>query len=181
VCNALAALAVCDSLGLIPLDQAAKILETFTGTARRFEHKGSLGEIQVYDDYAHHPTEIRETLHAAYHQFPEKRIWCVFGAHTFSRTEKLLEGFAHSFKHVARVLVLDIYTSAREHVGDISGRDLAGVIDAVSHNAVYVGSHEKAIEFLRQHVSEIDIIITMGASDVNRVAEKLVGDLGFKI
>ncbi len=136
VYNALGVLALCDTLGLVPVSDAARILESFRGTARRFEYKGSRGSMRIYDDFAHHPTEIQATLTAARELYPKARIWCVFGSHTFTRTKALLSDFSRSFHEVDRVLILDIYGSAREDQGGIHGRDLAYAIDAVSSNAM---------------------------------------------
>lgn len=172
--NALAAMAVCDSLSLAPLDRCAHILEEFTGTARRFEYKGMVEHVTVIDDYGHHPTEIRATLHAAYHQYPGKKIWCIFAAHTFSRTKTFLAQFGDSFHHVDRVLVLDIYTSARETAEVITAQELVDAINVASHNAVYTPTHEAALAEVLAHLSEIEILITMGAGDVYKIADALV-------
>lgn len=172
--NALAALAFCDVLSLSPLSRAAEILEEFTGTARRFEYKGVHGAMTIIDDYGHHPTEIRATLHAARHQYPDKKIWCVFGAHTYSRTKVFLDQFGDSFHHVDRVLILDIYTSAREQEETITAQDLVTAINRASHNAVLTATKKKAIAEILAHEHEIDILITMGAGDVYKIADQLV-------
>lgn len=174
VSNALAVLATCDLLSLGPLDRLAKILEQFTGTARRFELKGTCGHITVFDDYAHHPTEIRATLHAIRHQFPGKKIWCVFGPHTYSRTKAFLPQFADSFHHVDKVLVLDIFTSARESDETIHSKELVAGIQAASGNGMYAGTHDEALALILKSANDIDILVTMGAGDVYKLAEELV-------
>mgnify|MGYP001593762143 CR=1 FL=1 len=172
--NALAALAVCDTLKLAPLSRAAEILGEFTGTARRFEYKGTRGSLEIIDDYGHHPTEIRATLHAARHQYPDKKIWCVFGSHTYSRTQTFLDQFGDSFHHVDRVLVLDIYTSAREREASVTAEDLVTAINRASGNAQLTHTHADALKELLEHENEIDILITMGAGDVYKIADHLV-------
>ncbi len=174
VLNALGVIALCDTLGLVDVVLAAQLLEGFKGTTRRFEYKGERGNIHVYDDFAHHPREVVVTLDAVRASFPSARIWCVFGSHTYSRTKELLDDFAEAFASVAAVLILDIYGSAREEQGGIHGRDLADAIDAVSSNARYVGTHAAALQEITAHIDEIDVLITMGAGDVWRIAEKFL-------
>lgn len=201
--NALAALAVCDTLALAlrgaqgdhghvervaPLEHCIRILSEFTGTARRFEYKGRYHAVEMFDDYAHHPTEIRATLHAARHQYPGKIIWCAFASHTFSRTRAFFEQFADVFHHVDRVLVLDIFSSARETerlalrgAQDdpepvervVTARELADAINAASGNALYTPTHDRAIAEIIAHEKEIDILITMGAGDAYKIADEL--------
>lgn len=174
VLNALGASAMCDALGLVPLKTAAEYAGDFQGTARRFEYKGTRGNTCVYDDFAHHPTEITATLRAARELFPDKHIWCVFGAHTYTRTRMFLDDFATSFTDADRALILDIYGSAREQSGGIHGRELAAAIAAQSGNAEYVGTREHALKQIMDHIDEIDILITMGAGDVWHIADALV-------
>ena len=173
VLNALGVIALCDTLGIVDAVRAAQLLEGFQGTARRFQYKGKRGNMVVYDDFAHHPRELSVTLTAARNAFPGKIIWCVFGSHTFSRTETLLDDFAASFSRVDAVLILDIYGSVREQQGKIRGADLANAITAVSGNATYVGTHEVAMREILCHIDEIDVLITMGAGDVWRIADEL--------
>lgn len=171
--NALAALAVCDTLVAAPLGQCIQILSEFTGTARRFEYKGRYHAIEMFDDYAHHPTEIRATLHAARHQYPDKKIWCAFASHTFSRTKTFFDQFADVFHHVDRVLVLDIFSSARETERLVTARELADAINTASGNALYTPKHDRAIAEIIAHEREIDILITMGAGDAYKIADEL--------
>lgn len=111
VLNALAAIAVCGLLGVDP-ETAARGIETFRGTHRRFERKGMLNGAVVIDDYAHHPTEIRATLKAA-KNLDHKRLWCVFQPHTYTRTKTLWADFVESFDLADELIVADIY-AARE-------------------------------------------------------------------
>ena len=110
--NALAALAVATALD-VPVPAALAALNSYRGTARRFEWKGEAGGVTVIDDYAHHPTEIRATLAAARSRYPDRRIWAVFQPHTFSRTRHMLYRMGESFEQADEVVVTDIY-AARE-------------------------------------------------------------------
>lgn len=174
--NICGAVALCDLLGIIDADTAARHAATFRGVARRFEYKGMRGSLRIYDDFAHHPAEIVATLKGARDLFPGARIWCVFGAHTYTRTRALLPDFARSFMNADRVLILDIYGSAREQGGIIHGRDLANAISTHSNNASYVGSNESALETIESHIDEMDVLITMGAGDVWTVAESFLNN-----
>ncbi len=109
--NALAASAAAWSIG-VSVDIIRDSLASFKGTHRRFEIKGRLNDVTVIDDYAHHPTEVRATLHAA-RRYPHKKIWCVFQPHTYTRTDKLFYEFSESFIDADEVIVTDIY-AARE-------------------------------------------------------------------
>ena len=115
--NALACAGIVSSWCDVPLDSALRSLCAYSGVGRRFEHKGSADGIQVFDDYAHHPTEIVATLAAARQQYPDRRIWAVFQPHTFSRTERMLYRMGESFADADEVIVTDIY-AAREAADD---------------------------------------------------------------
>lgn len=171
--NACGAIALCDALGLVDAEEAALHASSFSGVVRRFEYKGQCGRMRIYDDYAHHPTEIRATLSACRMILPDARVWCVFGAHTYSRTQAFFEDFAKSFEDAAHVLVLDIYGSAREQGGSIDGPTLSDAIMRQSSNAEYVGTHEKAHAVILDHIDEIDVLITMGAGDSYKIGEAL--------
>ncbi|MBI4276219.1 UDP-N-acetylmuramate--L-alanine ligase [Candidatus Uhrbacteria bacterium] len=146
-------------------------VQSFRGTARRFEVKGEWHGVTVIDDYAHHPTEIQATLKAARERFPGKKIWTVFHPHTFSRTAALLNEFAGSFADADHVIVLDIYGSAREAHGGVHARDLVQLIGAI---ATYIPTIAEAAAHLRIHAKPGDVIITMGAGDVWRVGGTLL-------
>ncbi|MEK7122384.1 MAG: UDP-N-acetylmuramate--L-alanine ligase [Patescibacteria group bacterium] len=171
--NACGAIALCDMLGLVDAQEAAHHAETFRGVARRFEYKGQYEGMRIYDDYAHHPTEIGATLSMFRMIFPTARIWCVFGAHTYTRTAALFDDFAKSFSTADHVLLLDIFGSARERDGERTGQDLASAISRQSGNAEYIGTHDRACEVILGHIDEIDVLVTMGAGDVYKIGEEI--------
>ncbi len=172
--NALGVFALCDILQVGNGAEILHALETFTGTDRRCEYKGSCGNTRVYVDYGHHPTEVRVTLDAFREHFPEKNIWCVFGAHTYSRTQSHLAEFARSFASADKVLLLDIY-GAREKEGVIHARDLTEAINGESHNAEYAGTITHAVDMLNDAKGSIDMLVCMGASeDVWKVAKEFL-------
>jgi UDP-N-acetylmuramate--alanine ligase len=172
--NAMAALAVANWHGISP-KWAASMLRDFRGAGRRFEYIGETSGVTVIDDYAHHPTEVAATLAAARLRFPTRRIWAVFQPHTYSRTQALLDDFAHSFDDADRVLLLDIY-AAREKI-DLGMHSMV-LLEHMDHpGAQYVGSIEAAAAYLLENVGPEDIVITMSAGDGNRVGQLLLDGL----
>ena len=167
ILNALAVFAVADQLleGSKTTELCAAISD-FMGTGRRFEYRQPIGSALVIDDFAHHPVEVAATLSAARERYPEKKIWCVFRPHTFTRTRELLTEFAESFSAVDRVIVTDIYGSVREESGGIHARDL---VEGILHNggdAVYGGSIANVLEYIMENDGACDVLITMGAEDM---------------
>ncbi|NTW30140.1 MAG: UDP-N-acetylmuramate--L-alanine ligase [Candidatus Moranbacteria bacterium] len=172
--NAAAVVALCSFLR-IDMEAVRECLSTFTGTYRRSEYKGEFRGIPVYDDYAHHPEELQVTLSAFRDAYPDKRIVAVFHPHTFTRTAALLSEFAQSFDEAGRVLVLDIYGSAREVAGGVSSADLVREINRyVRDKAEYVPTISEAIEALCETLEPGDLLVTFGAGDVYRVAEGMM-------
>jgi UDP-N-acetylmuramate--alanine ligase len=169
--NALAVIAASIELEL-DLAVIRTYLEEFEGTTRRMQLMGKFRGASIYDDYAHHPTEIRSTLAGARQFFPGQKIRVVFHPHTFTRTKAMLKEFAQSFNDADEVMVLDIYGSAREEHGGVHSRELVELIKSVPSK--YVSDLKNAEEYIRQTVSPDEIIILMGAGDVFRIGENLV-------
>jgi len=170
--NALACLAACHFAG-IDVELAAQALETFHGTHRRFENKGVVDGVTVVDDYAHHPTEIEATLHAA-QNIPHERIWCVFQPHLFSRTKALLHEFAHALKLADKVIVTDIYPAREVDLGEVSSLDLVRLVEKAQSDCMYIPSFFDVIDYLDKELLPGDIVITMGAGDIYQVGEELL-------
>jgi len=176
--NASGVIAFCDTMGL-DMKAVSKGLQSFHGTTRRMEKKGTYKGSLVLDDYAHHPEEIEVTLDALKEHYPNKEKIVVFQPHTFSRTEMFLDDFGKSFQEADAVLLLDIYASSREKEGAISSDDLAKKINESSpEKAANVHTKERAIDLLKKSADKDTIIITMGAGDVWRVGEALVKKSG---
>lgn len=168
VLNALAALAAANQVG-VDLEVARATLANFRGVARRFEIKGEFRGVTIVDDYAHHPTEIRATLAAARVRFPQRTLWAVFQPHTFSRTRALLDEFARAFLDADHVIVTEIYAARERAAEDWSG---AQIVERMRHrDAHFSATLEQAAEFVRERVRAGDVLITLGAGDVNRVGE----------
>jgi UDP-N-acetylmuramate--alanine ligase len=148
--------------------------EKFSGTERRFEYIGERYGALIYDDYAHHPEEIRATLKAFRELYPKRRLRVIFHPHTFTRTKALLTDFAQSFDESNEIFILDIYGSAREKQGGVSSEDLVNLINRFfPGKANYAPSTEECIENLEKTMGHQDVIITMGAGNVWEIAHHL--------
>jgi UDP-N-acetylmuramate--alanine ligase len=169
--NALGVLGVVSRLGLDPV-RALPILANFEGVGRRFEFKGGAGGVRVYDDYAHHPTEIRATLAAARARWPARTIWAVFQPHTYSRTQALWHDFAQAFGDAQHVRVMPVYAARDAAIPGVTGEALAA---ALHHgDAHYVGDAVELVNYLADHVRPGDVLITLGAGDGYLIGERLL-------
>lgn len=178
--NALAVIAACIEMD-IELRDIRVHLEEFSGTARRMQHLGEFNGAQIYDDYAHHPTEIRSTLEGAKANFERKNITVVFHPHTFTRTKALLDDFAKSFGSADTVIVLDIYGSAREQQGGVHSTELVEKIKNWNQGSgnrdqevAYIPTLSECEKHLEKTIGRNDIILLMGAGDVFRIGENLL-------
>ncbi len=173
VYNSLSAIALSEILGL---DTATikKGLSSFSGTDRRFERKGEIGGITIIDDYAHHPTEIRATLNAA-KGYPHKRLVCVFQPHTYTRTKAFLDDFAEALSAVDLVILTDIYAAREKNTIGISSKDLKEKLDALGVKCYYYPLFDDIENFILQNCGEGDLLITMGAGDVVKIGESILG------
>src|SRR3989344_2705996 len=172
--NAQAAMAVAEILG-VDSKKAENSLESFEGTWRRFEFKGEAENgILVYDDYGHHPTEIKATLKGAREFFGGKKIWCVFQPHLYSRTKLLLNDFGKSFSYADEIILADIYAAREPKDESINSKMLAEEITKNGGKAGYVESFDKIANFLSENTKKGDVIITMGAGDVYKIGANLL-------
>jgi UDP-N-acetylmuramate--alanine ligase len=176
VYNALASIAVANILN-IEEEHIVSALGLFGGTSRRFEHKGEIGGVTIIDDYAHHPTEIRATLTAA-QNYPHGKIWCVFQPHTYTRTKALMDEFAAALSLADHVVLADIYAAREKDNLGISSKTLCDRILALGHECVYfptLGGFDEIEKFLLQNCTKGDLLITMGAGDVVKIGDELLG------
>lgn len=174
ILNTLASIAVCELLG-VDAAVAAKGIETFNGTHRRFEKKGMINGAVILDDYAHHPTEIKATLKAA-KAFPHNRIRCIFQPHTYSRTKTLWNEFVGAFDDADELIMTHIY-AAREVYDGVTDPDKLSDEIAAKHgvNAKYIDDFSEIAEYIKTTAEEGDIIITMGAGDVTNIGPMIIG------
>jgi UDP-N-acetylmuramate--alanine ligase len=175
VYNALAVTAIAHRLG-VSWPMIERSLAEFRGARRRLEDRGDIGGVRIADDYAHHPTEIRATLLAARERYAPRRLWCVFQPHQHSRTRFLLEDFASSFALADRIVVPDIYfvrDSQREREM-VSAVDLVERIRACGGRAEYIPDFGAIVAALAEQLEPGDLVLTMGAGNIGRVADELV-------
>ncbi|MBQ9428575.1 MAG: UDP-N-acetylmuramate--L-alanine ligase [Clostridia bacterium] len=167
--NALAA-AACGILCGIPSGNIVCGLGNFRGAARRMDEKGKCRGARVFEDYAHHPTEIAATLRAA-KTMGFDRVFCVFQPHTYSRTKGLFDDFAASLRLCDRAILADIYPARETDTLGMSSQLLAS---AVGQGALYFDSLEKIADYLKDNVTGRDAILVMGAGDIIKLTPLLV-------
>lgn len=175
VLNATAAILTGYSLGL-DTNFIKKGLLAFKGTKRRAEYIGKLYfGAKLFDDYAHHPTEIKATLKAFRDVFPNKKIVCIFQPHTFSRTRALFKQFITSFNYSDTVILTEIYSSFREKKDKaISSRDLAESIGKLGKDAIFLPELSDVVKYIDKNQYKNDtVLVTMGAGDIYKINSKL--------
>lgn len=174
VYNALGVIALLRTLGF-EHDQVQSGLSEYAGVKRRFEFIGSKNDIAIYDDYAHHPTAVRETLFAARSKYPTNRIWAIFEPHTYSRTEATLPELAKSFITANKVLLAEIYP-AREKQTDTSVTGQQVVEQILKHHSDVrlVRDKEDALQILQNESEPGDVIIVMAVGNFNLLAKNLL-------
>ena len=172
ILNALATIAVCE-LSHVDTEKAAAGIEEFKGTHRRFEKKGFLNGAVVIDDYAHHPTEIKATLAAA-KKFAHNKIWCVFQPHTYSRTRTLWKEFTEAFDNADELVLTHIYAAREKDDGVTKPENLAEDIKKRGKSVRFIDDFNDIAAFLKENVSEGDIVFTMGAGDVVNINSLII-------
>ena len=170
VYNSLAAAGLALELG-IDISHIKSGLFDFTGAKRRMEFVGTLPDnILIYDDYAHHPTEIKTTISSIRQKNP-KRLAALFQPHTYTRTRALKNEFIEVLKDVDRLYISDIYAAREKDTGDIHSNDLISNIDG----AIYIDDLENAAKIIKQDLKSGDIFVTIGAGDVYKVGREILG------
>ena len=174
--NALAAISVGLELG-VSFENVKQGIEKFTGVYRRWEKKGEVNGIAVYDDYAHHPTECRATLAGAKAGW-RKRIVCVFQPHLYSRTRDFYEEFGKSFLLSDVLIVTDVYPAREEPIQGVTGELIAHAAEQFGHKDVhYVPDKKQVPRHLLSLVKKGDIVITMGAGDIWKYGEEFLKEM----
>ncbi|MFR8104361.1 MAG: UDP-N-acetylmuramate--L-alanine ligase [Clostridia bacterium] len=172
VLNSLACIALCHEYG-ISKDHIAAGLKKFTGAHRRFEYVGSFHNVNVYDDYGHHPTEIQATALALKNKKYNKS-WVVFQPHTYSRTKNLLNEFANALLSYDHVIVTDIYAARETNTYAISSKDLVDKLHSLGKSALYMPKFDEIVSYLKDHTLPGDIVLTLGAGTVTNIGPRLM-------
>ena len=175
VLNGLAVIAACRAGG-VGDDEIFSNLSVFAGIDRRIMLKGIENGITVVDDYAHHPTEIRASLSAIRQLYGPERLWCVFQPHQYSRTRFLLDDFAESFSLADITLVPEIYfvRDSEQTKNQINAAVLVDRIKEQGSESIFINDFDGICEYLKENAKPGDLIVTMGAGDIWKVADECI-------
>lgn len=175
ILNALAAFACCHTLG-VDAALIAQTLENFHGTQRRFDLVGTTARgVKVVDDYAHHPTEIKATLHAS-QNVPHNQLWCIFQPHTYTRTLALFDQFAEAFNKADKLILTEIYAAREKNIYKISSAQLVEKIKETHPEkmVLFMDNFEEIADYVWENAQPGDMVITMGAGDIYKVGEMIL-------
>ncbi len=171
ISNSLSAIAVARELG-IDLRQIKRALSTYKGTQRRLQVKSQLKEILILDDYAHHPTEIKSTLKAVAN-LDHNRTIVIFQPHRYTRTKLLLDEFGKCFNLADEVIITDIYPANEEPIEGIDAKKIYDKIKGAGQTQCYFLAKEEITDYILNIAKPKDIIITLGAGDINRISDEV--------
>jgi UDP-N-acetylmuramate--alanine ligase len=174
--NALATIAVAATLNC-DFGGISSGLQLFTGAKRRFQLTGEVNDIMIVDDYGHHPTEISKTLEAARLGYPGRRIICIFQPHRYTRTAFLSEDFGGAFGSADMTIVSDIYGAGEPPIAGVTGETILSEVKKNVKEAVYIRKKEQITAYIMKIVRPGDMIITMGAGDINTVGKEIYSRL----
>jgi UDP-N-acetylmuramate--alanine ligase len=169
--NAAGALALLAELGH-DLQALGPSLSGFRGVERRWEHRGTIGGITLYDDYAHHPTEVKATVDSA-RTYGAARLWAVFQPHLYSRTERFSEEFGAALAGADVVVVTDVYGAREDPVPGVTGEIVAAAAEARGAQVHYVPHRADLGEFLAPLLRSGDLVVSMGAGDITLLHTEL--------
>lgn len=172
VLNALACIALCDKYG-IDKKHIKNALFKFSGANRRFEYIGSYNGFEVYDDYAHHPTEI-QALAKATQNTKHNQTWAIFQSHTYSRTKELLAEFATALSHFDNIIITDIYAARETNQSGITPQDLVNKINEHGKEAIYIGPFEEIATYIKQNAQPNDLVLTIGAGTITNLGHMII-------
>lgn len=172
VLNSLAAIAA-TYVNNVPLENAIIGLKNYKGVERRLEEKGYYKGAKIMDDYAHHPTEIKSSIHAIKNACKGK-LYTIFQPHTYTRTKLLLDAFANSFDESDVIIITDIYAAREKDYGDIHSKTLRDAISEHRDNAFYISGFEDIVKFIKENIKKGDVVVTMGAGDVYKIGEMIL-------
>ncbi len=175
VYNALACIATCHEYGIDKEIIKSGLLK-YTGAHRRFEIVGTTNGASIYDDYAHHPTEIKAVFNAM-KQKKHNRSWVVFQPHTYSRTKNLLTDFSQALSGFDNIIVTDIYAARETNTVGITSQDLIDQINLnrIGKPALYMSDFNEIAKYIRDRVMPNDIVLTIGAGTVTNIGPMIIG------
>ena len=173
VSNALGVLASLHQAG-VNIEKVAEHFATFTGMGRRFQHVGDVNGAVIYDDYAHHPTEIKATL-SALTEFPDKHVIAVFQPHRYTRLKSLWNDFIDAFENVPQVVVTDIYAASEDPIEGITSENFIKDLKKHCANCEYVsGSMKEVAQKIYPQLKKDDILVGLGAGTITELGKELL-------
>ena len=172
VLNSLSCIALCKEYG-ISNDAIKAAFTSFTGANRRMEYKGSFDGIDVYDDYAHHPTEIKATADAL-NRKNFNTSWVIFQPHTYSRLKNLIDDFANSLLDFDNLIITDVYAAREKNIFNISSKDLCDKIESLGKSVKYISNFDDIIKYIKENAKKGDIVLTLGAGTVTNIGPMLL-------
>jgi UDP-N-acetylmuramate--alanine ligase len=162
---------------LLKIDRSIvqQALSEFNGVSRRFELVGKMNNVTVLDDYAHHPTELAATIRTAQETYPNRHIWYIFQPHQYHRTRVFLNEFASTFATLHNVIIANIFLArdSAEEQKKVTALDLVKKINQLGGQAKYLPTFDEIIRYLKQNINSGDVVITLGAGDIYKVARSL--------
>lgn len=171
VFNSVCCIALCDAYG-ISVETVNASLTKFNGASRRLEYKCMLNGAKVFDDYGHHPTEIMATVNGIKNK-KYNESWVIFEPHTYSRLYAHLKEFAQSLIYFDHIIIIDIYAARETNTFNISEEDLIKEINSLGKEAIHISDSNKVINLLKNNVNKDDIVLTLGAGNVTKIASQL--------
>lgn len=173
--NALAVLKVIEKLGL-SVPRAREILKSFPGTKRRLEYRGEFNNVPVYDDFAHHPTEIKASIEAIHEKYPDKKLFIAFQPHQYSRTTLLFDNFVEALSQTDKLCLVEVFgVAGREKIANPkNSQDLFNSLKDKVNDLSYAKDYNEAGDIIKEKVSIDDILIVMGAGPMDALATKLI-------
>ena len=172
VLNALACIALCTEYKIDKYTIKSALLK-FTGANRRFELVGSYDDIKIYDDYAHHPSEILATANALKNK-QYRQSWIIFQPHTYSRTKILLDDFAKVLLNFDNIIITDIYAAREINNFNISSIDLVNKIKSLGKDATYISNFDDIARYVKSRACPNDVILTVGAGTITELGKKIL-------
>lgn len=157
------------------INEIQKGLKEFKGTGRRFEYIGNCNGAEIFDDYAHHPTEIKTTLSAC-KKYDSKNIIAIFQPHTYTRTKALFNEFLTAFSDADELILTDIYAAREKDTGLVNSMQLADALKLSGVNVKYIADFNEIESYLKENMSSNDLVITIGAGDVYKISKHLCQD-----
>jgi UDP-N-acetylmuramate--alanine ligase len=156
----------------VPFATGAEAVGSFGGVDRRFQHKASVRGIDFYDDYGHHPTEVRAVLAGFKERFPQRRLVTVFQPHRYSRTQICWSDFLNCFQQTDVLFLTDIYAAGEKPIDGINGQKLLEEID--HGQKIFVSRQEDpSLNAVKQFLKPGDILLTLGAGDISKLGEQM--------